>query len=290
LKRVIFLFAACSAVLACEKSDPPTGEERRVVEELSSESRSPDQNGDHPRTFHPLFTITPAGLEELTSGLPGDIQTGILTHPEEFLELFLEVDALPEEYLWLVDKQNSLPEGYEPDDLVYLRDYKGLALNRDDLMLRETVMTDLLRMVSDAREEGITLLLSSTYRSYDYQEKVFAYHVERIGREAAERESAFPGKSQHQLGTTIDFGSITAEFAYTEAGKWLAENSWKYGFSLSYPDGYEELTGYIFEPWHFRYISPPAARFEQRFFGGIQQYMLTFLHEKGEELKSYFVQ
>jgi D-alanyl-D-alanine carboxypeptidase len=100
--------------------------------------------------------------------------------------------------------------------------------------------------------------------------------VKAYGKEQADRESAQPGKSQHQLGLTIDFGSITDEFAYTPEGKWLRENSWKYGFSLSYPEDMEWLTGYRHECWHFRYITPLGTKMEKEFFNGIQQYMLQY--------------
>ena len=141
-------------------------------------------------------------------------------------------------------------------------------------------------MVEDARVEGITLLISSTYRSYEYQDKLFKWNVEQNGLETAERESARPGTSQHQLGTTIDFGSITDEYAYTTAGMWLLDNAWKYGFSLSYPDGYENLTGYRYESWHFRYITPQATKLQRDYFDDIQYYLLIFLNESREELKS----
>ncbi len=233
--------------------------------------------------------MTGPGLEALVSDLPADIRTAVLDDPVGFLDAYLQLAALPEELFWLVDKNHSLSESYEPPDLVFLREYGTLLINREDLRLRELILPDLFRMVKAAREEGIDLLISSAYRSYSYQKQVFAYHVERLGREEAEKESAEPGKSQHQLGTTIDFGSITFEFALTEAGKWLAANARRYGFSLSYPEGYEELTGYIYEPWHYRYISPEGTRMERIYFGGIQQHMLEFFDAHSSDLEAFLV-
>jgi D-alanyl-D-alanine carboxypeptidase len=141
-------------------------------------------------------------------------------------------------------------------------------------------------MDSAARADGAPLLYSSSYRSYDYQAEVYARAVEKDGQAQADRESARPGSSQHQLGTVIDFGSITDAFAGTKQGRWLAAHAWEYGFSLSYPDGYEPVTGYKHESWHYRYITKPAARLQREFFGDIQQYMLAFLNDNRSALEA----
>ena len=97
------------------------------------------------------------------------------------------------------------------------------------------------------------------------------------GEKEAERFSARAGTSQHQLGTVVDFGSISDEFAQTRAGKWMLQNAAKYGWSLSFPKGYESVTGYVWESWHYRYIGTGACAFQQRWFNDIQQYMLEFI-------------
>ncbi|MCE1197115.1 D-alanyl-D-alanine carboxypeptidase family protein, partial [bacterium] len=83
--------------------------------------------------------------------------------------------------------------------------------------------------------------------------------------------------SQHQLGTAADFGSITDEFAGTAAGKWVAANAGRFGFSLSFPKGLEPVTGYLWESWHFRYIGKEAAALQEEYFGGVQHYLIVFL-------------
>jgi D-alanyl-D-alanine carboxypeptidase len=107
---------------------------------------------------------------------------------------------------------------------------------------------------------------------------LYERNVEQLGKEQADRESARPGTSQHQLGTTIDFGSITPAFADTEAGQWLFENGAAYGFSLSYPQGKESLTGYMYESWHYRYISRVGTKLQYHFFDDLQQVFLEFWH------------
>jgi D-alanyl-D-alanine carboxypeptidase len=81
------------------------------------------------------------------------------------------------------------------------------------------------------------------------------------------------------LGLAVDFGSITDEFAETAAGRWILANGPVYGWSLSFPDGYEQLPGYRWESWHYRYTGTTLAAFIDSWFGGIQQYALQFIHE-----------
>mgnify|MGYP006294049845 CR=1 FL=1 len=248
--------------------------------ESQSDSRDADKEKQQSeeKIIHPAFSLTITELHDSINSLPPLVQNKILTRPQYFLELIRQVLTLPQEYFLLVDKQHSLPADYAPEDLVSLNRY-DLSVNRGDLSLRRVVMPDVLAMNEAAAAEGVGLLFSSTYRSYTYQEQVYNRHLAQLGKEQADRESAQPGKSQHQLGTTIDFGSITPAFADTAAGKWLKKNAWKYGFSLSYPEGMESLTGYKHEIWHYRYITRTGTRLEHHFFDGIQHYLLTFLHE-----------
>jgi D-alanyl-D-alanine carboxypeptidase len=134
-------------------------------------------------------------------------------------------------------------------------------------------------MDAAARSEGVVLAISSAYRSYAYQKQVFARNVAEDGLELARRSSAEPGRSQHQLGAAIDFGSIDDSFAETKAGKWLAANARRFGFSPSYPKGMEGLTGYRWESWHYRYVGEEAAALEAEFFGGLQARMIAFMEK-----------
>ncbi len=181
---------------------------------------------------------------------------------------------------YLVDKAHTLPDGYAPDDLVRLTgEGKSYTINRNDLSLRRAAEESLENMAKAARADGVTLLVSSTYRSYDYQVTVYNRNVKQMGQEAADRESARPGYSQHQTGLAVDFGSIDDSFAQTKAGKWVLSNTSHFGWSLSFPDGYEALTGYRWESWHYRYVGVPLVHFIDLYFGGIQQYALQFIHE-----------
>jgi zinc D-Ala-D-Ala carboxypeptidase len=199
--------------------------------------------------------------------------------PERFFELLekMKTEMAADSYLLrLIDKKHSLPAGYEPADLVHL-DGTGILVSRTGHRLRKPAFDALAAMDRAARSESLELLVSSSYRSYAYQTEVFARNVAEMGKIEAERVSAHPGASQHQLGTAIDFGSITDAFALTAASKWLAKNAGRFGFSLSYPKGAEGLTGYVWESWHYRYIGKAACALDDEYFGGVQQYLMLFL-------------
>lgn len=120
-------------------------------------------------------------------------------------------------------------------------------------------------MVSAAKSSGVYLSVISSYRSYSYQSTLYNNYVKRDGQAAADRYSARPGHSEHQTGLAFDFGGTNqyhwfeSSFADTAEGKWLAANAHKYGFILRYPKGKESITGYMFEPWHFRYVGSGEA-------------------------------
>jgi D-alanyl-D-alanine carboxypeptidase len=151
-------------------------------------------------------------------------------------------------------------------------------LSRDGLQLRRIAAEALGEMAAAAAREGIILSVGSAYRSAAYQAQVYEREVRTYGQETADRESAQSGKSQHQLGLVVDFFPIDDTFANTPAYRWLLQNSGAFGWSLSFPDGYEDVTGYRFESWHYRYVGRDLALFIQTYFEGIQQYALQFIN------------
>ena len=178
---------------------------------------------------------------------------------------------------FLIDKKHTASSSYAPKDLVFLKKNSLFDLNKAGMKIRPEAYSALNEMAQAALNDGIRLLVSSAYRSYSYQENLFNHYVNVDGLEEAERESARPGTSQHQLGTAVDFGSISDDFDKTQMGQWIYKNAADYGWSLSFPKGYEDVTGYRWECWHFRYIGKNACLFQQKWFGGIQQFMLEFI-------------
>ncbi len=114
-------------------------------------------------------------------------------------------------------------------------------------------------MQADAASEGLNIYISSGYRSYDYQSGLYQRYVERSGKSEADRYSARPGHSEHQTGLAFDLNTITDEFKDTDEGKWVAQNCYKYGFIIRYPEDKESVTGYMYEPWHIRYLGVETA-------------------------------
>ena len=227
-----------------------------------------------PMRLHPAFAVTLEDLTALIEPLPEAVRGRILDQPVVFLDLMAKTRNGPADLLVLIDKEHGVAADYVAPDLVDL-DGRGLTLTRPSMRLRAIVLPDLTAMTQAARLAATDVTISSAYRSFDRQSFLFDYNVERDGLEQASKLVARPGHSQHQLGTAIDFGSIDLGYGQTPEGRWVLANAWRFGFSLSYPQGLEELTGYRYEPWHFRYLGRAATELERRFFGGVQQTFLT---------------
>ena len=164
----------------------------------------------------------------------------------------------------LVDRAHALPADYAPDDLVSLRGLGVPVLGRDPQLRREAAR-NLERLVATAAAVGEELTIVSAYRSYEDQRASYARLVSIYGR-GANKTSAPPGHSQHQLGTAVDFTNaavgyeVRRRFGRTTASRWLQDHAHEHGFVLSYPPGREVETGYHWEPWHYRYVGAENAR------------------------------
>jgi D-alanyl-D-alanine carboxypeptidase len=160
-----------------------------------------------------------------------------------------------------LDKDHRLTPDCAPGDLVTLAPHLVSAAGQ---AMRADAAAAFGELFNAAQAEGYTILAASAYRSYQTQVVVYGGHVARLGVAAADRISARPGHSEHQLGTTTDVTSESAGFSLggfegTPEAAWLAENSWRFGFIVSYPAGKEHITGYSYEPWHIRWIGKDAA-------------------------------
>lgn len=165
-----------------------------------------------------------------------------------------------DDLLVLVNKEYKLSSTYAPKDLVKA---SNSSIRRgENYYLRNILISDLTNMINDAKSQGIDLSIVSGYRSYQTQVNTYNRWLGKNNNdvEYVDTFSARPGHSQHQLGTAIDFSSseigdkLGDSFTNTKASKWLIDNSYKYGFVISFPKGYESITGYKFESWHYRYI------------------------------------
>lgn len=214
---------------------PPTISESDVVIEL---------------TPTPIEFATPSEGSGSTAPPDGELPEGRLLEGNDLLAP--------------LDKQNYLSSNYVPADLAAIParlDAPGFGGQR----LRVEAIDALIEMLDRADQEGFTIRVASAFRSYATQASLFNGYVASLGEAEASRISARPGHSEHQLGTTVDLSSasigwaLEEGFGSTEEGLWLADHAHEYGFALSYPAGGEDVTGYAYEPWHFRYIEGEAA-------------------------------
>jgi D-alanyl-D-alanine carboxypeptidase len=192
----------------------------------------------------------------------------------------------------VLDWTNALPREYAPADLVSALDgqprvvptpriiqpspadklarrgdpaYAQLLADDPNAFVRDDIYADLAAMRRAADGVGHRLVVLSAYRSYAQQQATFDYWVGVGGYEQALRTSARPGHSEHQLGTTIDFGDGTAapweyeDWATTGAGSWLKEHAAEFGFTLTLARGRSSVTCYDYEPWHYRWVGRDLA-------------------------------
>ncbi|MEO8541855.1 MAG: M15 family metallopeptidase [bacterium] len=153
-----------------------------------------------------------------------------------------------------LDKQHTLTADCAPSDLVTVT---------GGTRLRSESAGAFNEMLASASKSGFSLYANSAYRSYAEQASTYQFWVDTQGKEYADRTSARAGHSEHQLGTTADVGARGLEleaFEGTPEAAWLAANSYKFGFIVSYPDGKEGITGYAPEPWHVRYVTKDVAQ------------------------------
>lgn len=168
--------------------------------------------------------------------------------------------------IWaLVSKTSSIPTDYVPSPI----SVPDVTVNSAKTDAENSVRTDITAPVKAlfdaAATAGNQLMIGSGYRSADLQAYYFNSLASSVGDSAANQSVARPGQSEHQLGLAIDISLASREcyldtcFADTAAGNWLAANSYKYGFILRYPSDKVAITGYQYEPWHFRYVGIDLA-------------------------------
>ena len=164
----------------------------------------------------------------------------------------MEETDMSDGYLIICNKYHKLKDNYVPD-LVSLSGYGGGQM--------EKVAAEHFKEMSNAaKKEGIKIYNVSGYRSFNTQKSLYNNYVNRDGKAKADTYSARPGTSEHQTGLASDINSVSSSFENTSAFKWLKVNAYKYGFILRYPKGKEFITGYMYEPWHFRYVGEEVAQ------------------------------
>lgn len=164
----------------------------------------------------------------------------------------------PDELLVLVNKNNQLQANYVPKDLESI----SLKYANSDKYLKKEARIAFESLSEDASKLGYRIVAVSAYRDYNYQNQLFNYYVEEKGLEYALDCSAKPGHSEHQTGLALDVEGENKDYDNFENSKafiWIKDNAHKYGFILRYPKGKEDITGFKYEPWHYRYVGIETA-------------------------------
>ena len=235
-------------------------------------------------------TITPTPTDTLTPTPTSTASPTITLTPSPTATRIACSKRIPnqDDLLSIVTQTFALSREFKPDDLVSLADYFEFRITRGyPTQVREIIIGPLAEMISDMRAAGLDPYIISGYRSYASQEEAYQKWLQEEPDRVAIL-SARPGHSEHQLGTTVDFGSYSlidyiddsfspntqfhTFFYKTPEGAWLLENAHNYGFTLSYPLEAFGITGFYYEPWHYRYVGVGNA---------------TVLHENRVSLTEY---
>lgn len=159
----------------------------------------------------------------------------------------------------IVNKYNYVPKDYVPKDLVDVNNY-----NRGNVTLNKEARDAFYNMAHDLEKENLHIRIISGYRSIKYQEDLYNSYLKNNSQEKVDTYSARSGFSEHHTGLAIDVDNGKVDFNHfqiTEEFKWLQANAYKYGFILRYPYGKEKITGYTYEPWHYRYVGKDIAKY-----------------------------
>lgn len=179
----------------------------------------------------------------------------------------------------IVNKFYSLPSDYQPAKLVKIKNWYAYDSAKQ---MDEEAYYAFISMYNAAKEEGLSLVINSSYRTYQEQEEIYNDYKNRYGSEYADGYAARPGHSEHQTGLVIDIaidsGYDNTTFDTSPKYAWLQNNAHKYGYILRYPKDKEHITGYSYESWHYRYVGIEIATY-------IYEHNITF-----DEYYAYFLE
>lgn len=266
---LVFLLSGCSQWNAIMDKMPWQKDEEN--QSSSDENAVPHDTDDRSNPSSNDKDDGQAGQENEESDSSQGMEEDKLTLESAFFNEIKMVDGKkviqnPSNIVALVNKQYALPSSYIPADL--MRPNVPFPFGDQKIeksYLRKEAARALEKMFAQAKRENIELFGVSGYRSYKRQQEVFSAEVNRVGEKKAVLAVAIPGFSEHQSGLAMDISSpsvnydLTESYGNTKEGKWLVANAHRFGFILRYPKGKEQVTGYQYEPWHFRYVGIQAA-------------------------------
>ena len=185
----------------------------------------------------------------------------------------------PDDITVLTNKYLEIPEDYEPKDLVDM-DNKYANNTYGQKRLRKEAYEAFVKMVDDAKADGVTFYAESAYRDYSYQDKLYKNYVYSNGQEKANKFAAKPGFSEHELGLAIDLANIWTITTKGEEYAWLSKHAHKYGYIFRYKEEWEDITGYSAESWHIRYVGSKIATDVVKKNMSYEEYYIKFIANK----------
>ena len=166
---------------------------------------------------------------------------------------------------WIVNKKRPAGESYVPNNLLAPPVTLNTQKSAEENTVRQELAEPIQQLFEDAKKDGINFMLASGYRSYALQQTYYSNYVTTSGEAEANRYSAKPGTSEHQTGLSFDITNadrthyLDQSFGQDPGGQWVASHAHHYGFIIRYPQGKEAVTGYMYEPWHLRYVGIDLA-------------------------------
>lgn len=216
-----------------------------VLEFRQTHSGGDDSSDEAPAAA----TLTGSATTAAQSSVPDvTVTDAAVTEPE------------PEKPLFPVEKDVQVIDGVTyMNGIVIINKSYGVPASYDP-GVNPVAEAKLQEMYQAAAEDGLTLWTASGYRTYEYQKELYEEYARRDGYAAADTYSARPGFSEHESGFTFDVNDPSSEFNGSEEAEWLAEHCAEYGFIIRYPEGKEDITGFIYEAWHVRYVGEDIAK------------------------------
>ena len=261
MKRIIFRIAvlivlalALLSFAGCQKKDDIRTEEPNTVSEVpKAEAEKP---ADKQTSAKPV-------IEEPKEPTLKEIAASMQDYSHKDGEDAAPIETVDDNVLLLVNKTHPLGSHYKADDLVTVSRYDSQVGSAETHQMRKLAADALEELMDGAEAEGYNIVLRTGYRSYDYQSTLYSNYVANHGEAEANKFSAKPGESEHQTGWCCDVGIpgvYLTSFTGTEEAEWIAAHAHEYGFILRYPKEKEDITGYIYESWHIRYVGEECAK------------------------------
>lgn len=211
------------------------------------------------------------------------VAVNLYNHPYLTSEFYIHIrnSINTNNTLLLVNKNYQLEKDFTPNNLVLIKDLNTVIPgDYPRNYIKEEVYTSLKNLFHDGKIKGLSLFVSSGYRSFNTQEKTYKYY--QYHSNDADKISARAGHSEHQTGLAIDLTckdvnyQLNTQFENTKEGQFVRDNAYKYGFIIRYQKNKEQMTGYQYEPWHIRYVGKDVSQIIHKYELSLEEYLMKY--------------